>query len=104
MGQLEFLRLHATQWSARGAELESCDSNAEPGLIRLYRHLAQQSWEAYHDPFFNETDLREQERLFASKAAALSSSESRYQQSMRDLYMTIAEHCRESLQQLHLRQ
>jgi hypothetical protein len=103
MGKLEFLRQHAAQFLARGAELEACDANVEPGLIRLYRQLAQQSWEAYHDPFFNESDLREQEHLFAQKAAALHGSESRYQQSMRELYITIAEHCRESLQQLHLR-
>ena len=103
MSQLEFLRQRATQFAARSAELEACDRTAEPGLIRLYRQMAQQSWEAYHDPFFNETDLREQERLFTSKARALAGSESRYQQSMRDLYITIAEHCRESLQQLKLK-
>ncbi len=103
MGQLEFLRSRATQFAARGAELEACDRTAEPGLIRLYRHLAQQSWEAYHDPFFNETDLKEQERLFTRKAQALTGADSRYQQAMRDLYLTIAEHCRDARAQLQPR-
>jgi hypothetical protein len=75
----------------------------KPGSIRLFRHLAYQSWEVCHDPFFNETNLRKQERLFASKAAALHGTELRYQQSMRHLYITIAEHCRQSLQQLQPR-
>ena len=103
MGRLEFLRSQAARCAVRGFELEASPEPVEPGLIRLYRELAQQSWEAYHDPFLNEADLKAQEQLFSSKAAALSDVDSRYQQSMRDLYITIAEHCRESLQQLQLR-
>ncbi|MEM7404469.1 MAG: hypothetical protein AAF458_04210 [Pseudomonadota bacterium] len=52
------------------------------------------------DPFNNETELLKQISLFQRKADALESHPSAHKQTMRDLYLTIVEHCRDALDKL----
>lgn len=52
------------------------------------------------DPFNNETELLKQISLFQRKADALEGNPSAHKQTMRDLYLTIVDHCRDALEQL----